>query len=139
MLSKLLSRFRKKKEEIKTEVKPEERSLLEQLCGKDMALYEDLARSMYLDPRGKGTYEEAMASAEEVERGGNKLRARAKYICAGGLALYEANVNGVKKAFSKVAELGGWRYERLREVPEKAIQIVQEYYKRELKPLEEKN
>lgn len=132
----ILNLFKKKKKEVKAQPKFEterEPSLLEQLCKDDKALYDDLSWSLYLDPRGKGSYKEAIKKAEKLEKKGKIFDARIAYHHAGSLALYESNIEGIKRAFSKVAELGGRKYERLMEVPEKAIEVAQEFYKRELK------
>jgi len=116
--------FRRKKKvaELVPEPVKNKSSLLEQLCGEDRALYEDMSGSMYLDPRGQGTYEEAMKIAEKTEKEGNIDKAKRSYRHAGALALYEKNVEGVKIAFSKVG------YKRIPEVPEKAIEIAHKHY-----------
>jgi len=116
--------FRRKKKvaELVPEPEKKEPSLLERLCGDDRALCEQLSRVMYLDPRDKGTYEEAMKRAGKAEKEGNDLKARMNYRAAGALALYEENVEGVKIAFSKVG------YKRISEVPEKAIEIAHKHY-----------
>lgn len=140
-----LGRFRRK-----TVVEPLTRSVkkepseLKQICIEygEEDLYEDLSHSVYLNPRGRGTYEEAMKKAEkEVETRGNTLKTKANFQHAGALAMYEGNVAGVKEAFDIAAESPGRKYERIRENPEKAVEIVQEYYRRVLKPLsvEEEN
>lgn len=130
----ILDLFRRKPKT--EEEKPtEEPSLLRELCGEDKALYEDLSWSMYLDPTGKGTYEEAVEKAQKAEREGNRLDARIGYQHAGSLALYEKNAAGVKASFDKVAELSERKFQRIREVPEKAIKIVNQYYEKELKKL----
>ena len=125
----------KKKEEAKEAPKEAKRepSLLELLCGDDKALYEDLSWSMYLDPTGKGTHEEAMKKAEAFEREGKKSEAAREYRHAGALALYEGSADGVKRAFDKSAELSERKFLRIREMPEKAVEIVRKYYERELK------
>jgi len=127
--------WRRKKEEAK-EVPKEpkgEPSLLERLCGNDKALYEDLSWSLYLDPSGKGTHAEAMKKAEAFEREGKKSEAAREYRHAGALALYESNVDGVKRAFDKSAELSQRKFPRIREVPDKAVEIARNYYEKELK------
>ena len=105
-------------------------NLLEQLCGSDVALYADLSRSMYLHPRGKGTYAEAMEKAGALER--ERKESAVEYRHAGALALYEGNVKGVRTAFDKNDELSGRKYPRMREVPEQAVEVVRAYYAKEL-------
>jgi|SRR5208282_48138 len=123
--------FGKKKEKVKAPIQVEKKlNLLEQLCGSDVALYADLSGSMYLHPSGKGTYAEAMEKAEVLEREGKE--SAVQYRHAGALALYEGNVEGVKTAFDKSAELSESKYPRMREVPEKAVEVVRDYYAKEL-------
>jgi hypothetical protein len=105
-------------------------NLLEQLCGNDVALYEDLSCSMYLRPNGKGTYADAIEKAEVLEN--ERKESAAAYRHAGALALYEGNAKGVRAAFDKHAELSGRKYLRMREVPEKAVEVVRGYYAKEL-------
>lgn len=105
-------------------------NLLEQLCGSDLALYADLSCSMYLHPNGKGTYADAIEKAEVLEN--ERKESATAYRHAGALALYEGNVKGVRTAFDKHAELSGRKYLRMREVPEKAVEVVKVYYAKEL-------
>jgi hypothetical protein len=127
--------WRKKKEEARASPKEAEREpgLLEKLCSDDKALYEDLSWSMYLDPRGKGTCAEAMKKAEAFEREQKKSEAAREYRQAGALALYEGNVDEVKRAFDKSAELSQRKLPRIREAPDKAVEIARHYYEKELK------
>ncbi len=55
-----------------------------------------------------------------------------QYRHAGALALYEGNVEGVKKALDKSAELSDRKYPKIREVPEKAVEVVRDYYAKAL-------
>ena len=128
-------RFWGKKKEAKEapEEAKREASLLERLCGDDKALYEDLSWSIYLNPTGKGTHAEAMQKAEAFEREGKKSEAAREYQHAGALALYEGSIDGVKRAFDKSAELSERKFSRIREKPEKAVEITRNYYERELK------
>jgi len=105
-------------------------NLLEQLCGNDVALYADLSCSMYLHPSGLGTYTDAMEKAEVLES--ERKESAVEYRHAGALALYEGNVKGVRTAFDKNAELSGRKYLRMREVPEKAVEVARGYYAKEL-------
>ncbi len=143
----LLDRFRRNKEAVVEQVakpgekKPDEKepSLLKQVCDElysdDTALHGNLYCSLLSDPRReKSTYEETMKKAKTAEEAKNTPIAKAGYQIAGALAMYEKNVAGVKMAFDKVAELaeslGGMKYERIREVPERAVEVAQEVYKR---------
>jgi hypothetical protein len=131
-------KFRKKKgdkerppEEIK---KPTE---LELLCGDDKELYQALYDTMPPNPRGSNvSMEEAAQKAKEFEKSGNKLQAGVWYHIAGGLAIYQGNVEKVKEYFGKCQKLSNRQYPILK-IPEKAVAKAQEYYKKYLK-LEEK-
>ena len=130
----ILDRFRKKKPEAAPDKEAKkEPSLLEQLCGDDKLLYEDLSWSLYLDPRNKGTYEESMRKAESLEREGKTKESLRSYQNAGALAMYESNAKGVKMAFDKVAELSSRKFERIRAVPEKAVEITSKFYEQAMR------
>ena len=126
-------RFLGKKEEVKPVLleKSEEPSTLEHLCGDDKLLYQELAWSLYLHPKGQGTYLDGMEKAEGLEREGKKDDSARAYHHAGRLALYEGNVEGARKAFDKLAELSENKFPRIREVPEKAVTIAREFYAKE--------
>jgi len=129
----LLDRFRKKKkEEEETEV--ETISELEQLCGDDKETYEALFNIIFLDPRKiEASVKEAAKKARNFEKSKDSLRAKLWYQIAGGLAIYEGDVENVKKYFSKCEELApGTKYSILKN-PEKAVAKAQEYYKKYLK------
>jgi len=130
----LLRLWRKKEETRASPNEPEkEPTLLERLCGDDKALYEDLSFSMYLNPTGKGTCAQAIRKAEAFEREAKKSEAAREYRQAGALALYEGNVGEVKRAFEKSAELSERKFLRIRELPDRAVEIAREYYEKELK------
>lgn len=127
----------KKKSEI-TPTSIKEPNLLKQLCGDDTSLYEDLSNCLYLHPVGKLTYEDAMKRAATLEQDGKIEDAlRSYWHDAGASALYEGNLEGVKKAFGKHRELLG-RSSRIGEVPEKAVEITRKFYNQTLKPEETK-
>jgi hypothetical protein len=129
----LLDRFRKKKKkEEETEV--ETISELEQLCGDDKETYEALFNIIFLDPRKiEASVKEAAKKARNFEKSKDSLRAKLWYQIAGGLAIYEGDVENVKKYFSKCEEFApGTKYSILKN-PEKAVAKAQEYYKKYLK------
>lgn len=144
-------RFGRKKEAPASVAKPPEEKpdLLKQLCDKyNAALYEDLNNSLLLKPEGRGTYEEAMEKARKYEEKNDPLNARASYLFAGALALYEkekdvADVTDVITAFEKVAELSdkvpelSFRtFEEIRKDPGRAKKIAREFYEKQLQPIE---
>lgn len=127
-------KFLGKKKKVKplSEKSEKEPNALEQLCGDDKLLYQELSTSLYLKPKGQGTYLDGMEKAEALERERKKDDSARAYHHAGRLALYEGNVEGVRKAFDKLAELSGSTFPRIREVPEKAVIIAREFYAKEL-------
>jgi len=74
-----------------------------------------------------------MKKAEALEGEGKRGEAAREYRHAGALALYEGNAGEVKKALDKSAELSERKFSRIREVPEKAVEIAKNYYEKELK------
>lgn len=113
---------------------------LEELCGDDKELCDELIYSLLLNPTYFGKFsKELIAEAEKFEKAGNKAEARIIYECAGGLALYEKNPRNTQLAFKSVARLSSeGAYASIRKNPEKAIEIVTKIYQDELKPIEEK-
>ena len=61
------------------------------------------------------------------------VEARIWYEVAGGLAIYEGDVEQVKKYFSKCKELSPNSAYPILEIPEKAVGKAQEYYRKYLK------
>jgi len=130
----LLDFIRKRRREdikIKTE---QQRQIteLEQLCGDDKETYEALLNTMFLDPRKVGvTMKEAAENAKKFEKENDLVRAKVWYQIAGGLAIYEGDVEKVVEYFSKCEKLSGVSYPILKN-PEKAVAKAQEYYKKYL-------
>ena len=131
----LLDRFRNrgKDEKITVGTAPTVTDL-EQLCGNDKETYEALIHAMFLDPRKIGvSLKDVMADAKQFEKAKDFVRARAMYEIAGGLAIYEGDVDKVIEFFSKCEQLSPEiKYPILKD-PEKAVAIAQEYYKKHLK------
>ncbi len=125
-----LDRFRKKKVEEKTE----EISDLERICMGDKEVYEALRRTMLLDPRKVGVpIKEAIKRAKDFEKQKDKLRAKTWYEVAGGLAIYEGDVEKVKEYFGKCVKLSPESNYAILKIPEKAVSKAQEYYQKYLK------
>ncbi|MCL6578483.1 MAG: hypothetical protein K6T73_03740 [Candidatus Bathyarchaeota archaeon] len=131
----IFSRFRKGKEkEKKANVQPvQQKSELEKLCGDDKETYEALLNTMFLDPRKTGTtMKEAAENAKKFEKAKDFVRAKVWYEIAGGLAIYEGNVERVVEFFSSAEKLSpNARYTILKN-PQKAVAKAQEYYKKYL-------
>ena len=127
----ILKRFRKEEEKkTQKEVKTE----LEMLCGDDKETFEALRKIMFLNPRKAGIpMKEAIKNAEESEKSGDLIRAENWYKIAGGLAIANGDVQKVKQCFSKCEQLFPNKHYKILEIPEKAVQKAQEYYKKYLK------
>ncbi|MBS7616485.1 hypothetical protein KEJ45_04735 [Candidatus Bathyarchaeota archaeon] len=131
----LLDIFKKKKKgEEKTGAKTQEASAqttsLEQFCGDDKETYEALVETMFLDPRKIGvSMKEAAENAKNYEKGKDLTRAKVWYRIAGGLAIYEGNVEKVVEYFSKCEKLSPESSYPILKNPEKAVAKAQEYYK----------
>jgi hypothetical protein len=127
-----LQRFRRR-EEKKSEVKHEGKvSELEQLTGNDRETYEALCSTMFLDPRKIETsLKQAADNAKKSEKDGDMARAGMWYEVAGGLAIYEGNVEKVIEHYTDAARVTGRQYIILKN-PEKAVAVAQEYYKKAL-------
>jgi len=79
---------------------------LEKICADDKESYEALRESMFLDPRKLDVpMKDSVEKAKSFEKQGKKVEARIWYEVAGGLAIYEGDVEQVKKYFSKCKEL----------------------------------
>ena len=130
----LLDFIRKRRRE-GTEIKTEQQrqiTELEQLCGDDKETYEALLNTMFLDPRKVGvTMKEAAETAKKFEKENDLVRAKVWYQIAGGLAIYEGDVEKVVEYFGKCEKLSGVSYPILKN-PEKAVAKAQEYYKKYL-------
>ncbi|MEM0057597.1 MAG: hypothetical protein QXG09_01795 [Candidatus Bathyarchaeia archaeon] len=131
-----IKKWRRGKEAVKTvKAEPQKQiTELEQLCGDDKETYEALFNVMFLDPRKIGvTMKEAAENAKKFEKENDLARAKVWYHIAGGLALYEGNVEKVVEYFSKCEKLSSISYPILKN-PEKAVAKAQEYYKKFLGP-----
>lgn len=127
-----MQRFRRR-EEKKSDVEHEGKvSELEQLAGNDRETYEALCSTMFLDPRKIETsLKQAADNAKRSEKDGDMARAGMWYEVAGGLAIYEGNVEKVVEHYTDAARVTGRQYLILKN-PEKAVAVAQEYYKKVL-------
>lgn len=132
----LLDFFKRKKKKEENKIKIEsQRSMteLEKLCGDDKETYEALLDTMFLDPRKVGvSVKEAAENAKKFEKEKDLIKARVWYQIAGGLAIYEGDVEKVVEYFSKCEKLSGASYPILKN-PQKAVAKAQEYYEKFLK------
>ncbi len=133
-----LDRLRGKKPE-EEKVSPvqdykQDKTTLEKICGDDRKAYEALRRTMLLDPRkALATMEEAEERAKEFEKEEDMGRARTWYETAGGLAIYNGDVEGVKKYFGKAAKINPDISYPILLMPERAVAKAQEFYQEFLK------
>ncbi len=127
-------RKKEKKEEAKTATESQrEITELEKLCGDDKETYEALLNTMFLDPKKIGvSMKEAAENAKKFEKEKDLTRARVWYQIAGGLAIYEGDVEKVVEYFGKCEKLSGTSYPILKS-PEKAVAKAHEYYEKFLK------
>jgi len=123
-----------KKEKVETVAEPTKQlTELEQLCGDDKETYEALFNTMFLDPRKIGiSMKEAAENARKFEKEKDLTRAKVWYQIAGGLAIYEGDVEKVVEYFGKCEKLSGENYPILKN-PEKAVAKAREYYEKFLK------
>ncbi len=107
-------------------------SRLQELTGSDPELYQVMSRLLFLDPKKITTsFEEALRQASELESSGNKLRAETWYRIAGGIALYRADPDGVRKYFEKASSIAGDsrpEYKTIAKRSEEAVEIAKKYY-----------
>ena len=139
--SKIFGRKKKVEAKEKEEVK-EEPSLLRQLCEEDEKLYQELARTLYLDPRNLGTSEEALKKAEEYRQKGKVAQQRFYLYHALSLCFYEIvsgkeNVEKIREICEKLNQLLEKKYVKILEEPEKAVEVARKYYEIKLRKVEE--
>ena len=102
---------------------------LKKICSDDPEAYEALYDTMFLTPDRIGKSSgEAAGEAEKREEEGDIVGAAANYRIAGGLAIYEGNIEKVKRYFGRYAELTG-RSMKILEIPERAVEKAREYYR----------
>jgi hypothetical protein len=125
---------RKKKEDYKVKEDKVPITDLEKICSGDKKICDALWHTMFLDPRKIGTtLKDAAKKAASLEKKGDSKMARTWYHIAGGLALWKGDAEMVKENFSKCAKLAPeMEYETIIEIPEKAVEKAQEYYKKYL-------
>lgn len=131
--------FRRKEKAKKAATKqiPEQKTLLEDMCGKDKELYEALSRSILLNPEtaAKEGVNSYVDKAEEFEKAGNHVKARIAYQAAGEISLYEGKLSQVQKFFKKAAEVDPkspfkkmFDFYSKKENAERAMGIAREFY-----------
>jgi hypothetical protein len=132
----LLDFLKRKEKEEKAETVAEltkQLTELEQLCGDDKETYEALFNTMFLDPRKIGvSMKEAAENAKKFEKEKDSTKAKLWYQIAGGLAIYEGDIEKVVEYFSKCEKLSNEKYPILKN-PGKAVAKAREYYEKFLK------
>jgi len=102
---------------------------LKEICMDDPEAYEALFDTMFLTPERIGkSSDDAAGEAEKREEEGDIVGTAANYRIAGGLAIYEGDVEKVKRYFGRYAELTG-RSMKILEIPEHAVEKAREYYR----------
>jgi len=139
--------FKRKKKEEQEKAKPEEKTLLEQLCGEDSELYEALSRTTLLNPSQalEQGIESYVRQAKEFEERGNPLRARIMYQMAGQIALHEGKTDQVQEFFKKCAETEtnpemkkAYEFYTTKKNLSKAVTTAKEYYAKTSVTMEKK-
>jgi len=110
--------------------KPEMLSELQQLVGDDEETYEALSATMFLNPKNiEFSLKEVLENAKKAEDDGDKAKAGMWYAVAGGLSIYEGNVEKVVEYYTEAEKIIGKQYKILKK-PEKAVAVAQEFYKK---------
>jgi hypothetical protein len=130
----LLDRFKKKngdkKKKDAAKEAIEEVTELQQLCGDDKETYEALVGTMFLNPsKIETSMKDAADEAKKFEKAKDFVKATTMYEIAGGLALYEGDVDKVVEYFSDCEKLSSDKKYPILKNPEKAVAIAQAYYK----------
>ncbi len=125
---------RKKKQQVVVEPVKPDTSELEKFIGDDKETYEMLRQTMFLDPRKIDvSLKDAIERAKRAEKEKSPEVVTQLYEIAGGLAIYQGDVEKVAEYFGKCAELSPQRNYPILKNPEKAVAKAQEYYKHFLK------
>ena len=129
-----LDRFRRKRGDKKKKAKAKEPSeeitALQQLCGDDKETFEALTDTIFLYPsKIETSMKDAAEEAKKFEKAKDFVKAKRMYEIAGGLALYEGDVDKVVEFFSACEKLSSDKKYPILKNPEKAVAIAQEYYK----------
>jgi len=125
-----LRRIRKEKKPEKTIEQPTTVSTLERVCGEDKEAYRALFNTMLLDPkRIDVSMKDAAENAKKAEKERDAIRAAFMYRIAGGLAIYEGNVDKVVEYFSQAQRLQPNEEFPILKNTERAVQKAQECYK----------
>ena len=132
----LLDRFRKKRKptaQVET-AKPRPKTELEMVCGDDEETYKALADTMFLTPQKiEISMGEAAKKAKKAQKEGDVVGAATWYKVAGGLAIYEGNLEKVVEYFTEYEKLAPSGKCLLLKDPEKAVAKAREYYEKYLK------
>jgi hypothetical protein len=107
-------------------------SRLKELCGGDDDLFSAMSRLMFLDPKKiMIPLERVLSETQEYESQGNKLRAEVGYRIAGGISLYNGDLDGVNKYFSKAASFASNshpEYQIILKRSNEAVAVARKYY-----------
>ncbi len=91
-----------------------------------------MSRLMFLDPKKiLSPLDTVLSEAQDYEVKGNNLRAEVGYRIAGGISLYRADAEGVRKYFSKASSFAGDgrpEYNILAKRADDAIGVARKYY-----------
>lgn len=124
--------FGRKKQDPTAPVEVPVSNKLQELCGGDEELYRVLSNLMFLDPE-KITIplETVLSEARDFEMKGNNLRAEVGYRIAGGISLFNGDVDGVRSNFSRAASLAvdsHREYNAIVKRAKDAVSVARKYY-----------
>ena len=102
---------------------------LQEICGADKEVYEALYEFLFLEPEKFGKEETADRFIEKAKEAGNETQAAVNWRIAGGLALYEGDLEKVRLCFSQYQTLTGKKLKIL-EIPERVLEYSKKYYER---------
>lgn len=124
--------FGRKKQDATAPVEVTVTSKLQELCGGDEELYRTLSNLMFLDPKKiMISLETVLSDARDFEMKGNNLRAEVGYRTAGGICLYQGDVEGVRSNFMKAASVAGnsrVEYGTIAKRAGEAVSVAKKFY-----------
>jgi hypothetical protein len=107
-------------------------SRLRELCGPNDEMYSALSRLLLLDPiKIVSPLDSILTEAQDNESKGNKLKAEVGYRVAGGLSLWKADTDGVRRYFTKASTFDGPSrsvYTFLAQRADEAVGIAKRFY-----------
>ncbi len=131
----MLLLFGRKKQDATVPVEETVTSKLQELCGGDEELYRALSNLMFLDPKRISIpLDRILSDARDFETKSNNLRAEVGYRIAGGICLYQGDVEGVRSNFMRAASVAGnsrVEYSTIAKRAGEAVSAAKKFYETE--------